>query len=101
MADRYPAASLMLRGRIRSLFTDLTNMDNRIRENILDPRIGILRDSVDMERYFLFGYVQCLYDWEHIEAKELSDLKNDLRMPNLEKYLIVYHGEKAERMYWV
>lgn len=91
----------MLRGRIRVLFTDLTDMDNRIRENILDPRVEILRDSVDMERYFLFGYVQCLYDWEHIDAEERSDLKRDLMITNLEKYLAVYRGKKEERLYWV
>ncbi len=101
MADRYPAASSMLRCRIRTLFTHLTDMDNRIRINILDPRIGILRDSVDMERYFLFGYAQCLYDWEHIDAEERSGMKRDLMMTSLEKYLDVYRGEKEERLYWL
>ena len=101
MADRYPAASSMLRCRIRTLFTHLTDMDNRIRINILDPRIGILRDSVDMERYFLFGYAQGLYDWEHIDAEERSGMKRDLMMTSLEKYLDVYRGEKEERLYWL
>ena len=91
----------MLRCRIRALFTDLTDMDSRIRKNILDPRIRLLQDSVDAKRDFLSGYVQCLYDWEHIDVEELSDLKNELQVTNLEKYLVIYRGEKAERMYWV
>ena len=101
MAGRYPAASSMLRCRIRALFTDLTDMDSRIRKNILDPRIRLLQDSVDAKRDFLSGYVQCLYDWEHIDVEELSDLKHELQVTNLEKYLVIYRGEKAERMYWV
>lgn len=101
MADRYPAASSMLRCRIRALFTDLTDMDDRIRKNILDPRIRILQDSVDAKKDFLSGYVQCLYDWEHIDVEELSDLKYDLLMTSLEKYLDVYRGEKEERLYWL
>ena len=101
MADRYPAAALMLRCRIRALFTDLTDMDSRIRKNILDPRIRLLQDSVDAKRDFLSGYVQCLYDWEHIDVEELSDLKHELQVTNLEEYLVIYRGEKAERMYWV
>lgn len=91
----------MLRCRVRALFTDLADMDGRIRKNILDPRIRLLRDSVNMERYFLSGYVQCLYDWEHIDVEELSDLKHELQVPDLEKYLAIYCGEKAERLYWV
>ena len=91
----------MLRCRIRALFTDLTDMDSRIRKNILDPRIRLLQDSVDAKRDFLSGYVQCLYDWEHIDVEELSDLKHGLQVTNLEKYLVIYRGEKAERMYWV
>lgn len=101
MADRYPAAASMHRCRIKSLLTDLTDIDNRIRVNILDPRIRILQDSVDAKRDFLSGYVQCLYDWEHIDVEELSDLKHELQMPDLEKYLVIYRGEKAERLYWV
>lgn len=101
MADRYPAASSMLRCRIRALFTDLTDMDDRIRKNILDPRIRILQDSVDAKRDFLSGYVQCLYDWEHIDVEELSDLKHELQVTNLEKYLVIYCGEKTERLYWL
>lgn len=54
-----------------------------------------------MERDFLSGYVQSLYDWEHIDVEELSDLKHELQVTNLEKYLVIYRGEKAERMYWV
>lgn len=91
----------MLRCRIRALFTDLTDMDDRIRKNILDPRIRILQDSVDAKKDFLSGYVQCLYDWEHIDVEELSDLKYDLLMTSLEKYLDVYRGEKEERLYWL
>lgn len=91
----------MLRCRIRALFTDLTDMDSRIRKNILDPRIRLLQDSVDAKRDFLSGYVRGLYDWEHIDVEELSDLKHELQVTNLEKYLVIYRGEKAERMYWV
>lgn len=91
----------MLRCRIRALFTDLADMDGRIRKNILDPRIRLLQDSVDAKRDFLSGYVQCLYDWEHIDVEELSDLKHELQVPDLEKYLAIYCGEKAERLYWV
>ena len=101
MADRYPVASSMLRCKIRSLLTDLIDMDNRIRGNILDPRILILQDSVDANRDFLSGYVQCLYDWEHIDVEELSDLKHELQVPELERYRVTYCGKMSERMYVV
>ena len=91
----------MLRCKIRSLLTDLIDMDNRIRGNILDPRILILQDSVDANRDFLSGYVQCLYDWEHIDVEELSDLKHELQVPDLERYRVTYRGEKEERLYWL
>ena len=97
MADRYPAAATMLRCRIKSLITDIADMDNRIRGNILDPRIRLLQDSVDAKRDFLSGYVQCLYDWEHIDVEELSDLKHDLQVSSLEKYLVIYRGGKSRK----
>ena len=83
------------------MITDIADMDNRIRGNILDPKIRFLQDSANAKRDFLSGYVQRLYDWEHIDVEELSDLKHDLQVSSLEKYLVIYRGEKAERMYWV
>lgn len=83
------------------MFIDLADVDYRIRKNILDPRIRILQDSVDAKRDFLSGYVQCLYDWEHIDVEELSNLKHELQVTNLEKYLVIYCGEKTERLYWL